>query len=200
MQATVDTRPRPSLLARARPWVALIVAAIIFALIPLIGVPLFYALPLIGFALIAGTPPDYATDAKPVARRPRNVVLGVVILICVSLVVLQPHLTLALVELVGLDMAGLVMTVVAVVALALPLAMADSATPITDLPQSRLVLTRWRISVPAASWLRSVITSSSASCLPRWGTLAIPPSRICTSKPKPWAQVLGISPPLTLRL
>lgn len=84
MQATADTRARPSLLARARPWVALIVAAIIFALIPLIGVPPFYVLPLIGFALTAGTPPDYATDAKPVARRPRNVVLGVVILICMS--------------------------------------------------------------------------------------------------------------------
>jgi hypothetical protein len=121
-------------------------------------VPLFYALPLIGLALTAGTPPDYAIDAKPVARRSRNVVLCVVILICVSLVVLQPHLTLPLVEVVGLDIAGLVMTVVAVAALPLPLAMADSATQIKDLPQSRLALTRRNLllcltaAVTVATW------------------------------------------------
>jgi hypothetical protein len=56
------------------------VAVIILALIPLIGLQLFLAVPLIGLALTAGTPPDYVTDAKPVDRRPRNIVLGVVIL------------------------------------------------------------------------------------------------------------------------
>jgi hypothetical protein len=39
-----------------------IVAAIIFALIPLIALPPLYALPLIGLALAAGTPPDYRVE------------------------------------------------------------------------------------------------------------------------------------------
>lgn len=42
----------------------------------------------------------------------------------------------------GLDAAGLVVAIIAVAALALPLAMADSAKTITDLPESRAVLTR----------------------------------------------------------
>src|SRR6186997_860446 len=63
-----DARPRVSLLARARLWVAVIVAAIIFALIPLIDLQLIFAVPLIGLALAAGVPPDYVPDAKPVDR------------------------------------------------------------------------------------------------------------------------------------
>ncbi|MET0418946.1 MAG: hypothetical protein ABW022_23270, partial [Actinoplanes sp.] len=120
----------------------MIVAGIIFAVIPLIGLQLFLVAPLIGLALAAGAPADYVADAKPVDRRPRNVVLGIVVLICVVTVVLQPHLTRWLVVLFGLDAAGLVLAIIAVVAAALPLAMADSAAPIKDLPQSRLVLTR----------------------------------------------------------
>jgi hypothetical protein len=62
VHVTADSRPQVSLLARARPWVAVIVAAIIFALIPLIALPPLYALPLIGLALTAGTPPDYRVE------------------------------------------------------------------------------------------------------------------------------------------
>jgi hypothetical protein len=127
---------------RARPWIAVIGAAIVFALIPLIGLPLFYALLLIGLALAAGSPPDYVADAKPVARRTRNLILGVLVLILLAVVVLQPQLNLWLVELFGLEITGLVVALVAAGALALPLAMADSATPIRDLPERRLVLTR----------------------------------------------------------
>jgi hypothetical protein len=47
------------------------------------------------------------------------------------------------VVLFGLDAAGLVVSILTVAALALPLAMTDSATPIrVELPESRLVLTR----------------------------------------------------------
>jgi hypothetical protein len=95
-------------------------AAIVFALIPLIGLPLFYALPLIGLALAAGSPPDYVADAKPVARLTRNLVLGILILILLAVFVLQPQLNLWLVELFGLEIAGLVVALVAVAALALP--------------------------------------------------------------------------------
>ena len=142
MELTVDSRPRATRLARARPWVAVIVAAIIFALIPVLGLQLFFVVPLIGLVLAAGAPPDYVVDAKTVDRRPRNFVLGIVVLICVALVVVQPQLTLWLVVMFGVDAAGLVVAIIAVAPLALPLAMADSTAPIKDLPQSRVVLTR----------------------------------------------------------
>jgi hypothetical protein len=158
VQLSVESRRRKPILALARPWVAFIGAAIVFALIPLVGLPLFYALPLIGLALAAGSPPDYVTDAKPVARRPRNLVLGILILIFLGIVVLQPRQNLWLVELFRLEIAGLVVALLAVAALALPLVMADSATLIKDLPGSRLVLTRRNlmlcltVAVTVAGW------------------------------------------------
>ena len=96
-----------------------------------------HAVPLIGLALAAGVPPDYATEAKAVARRPRNHVLAMLILICLAVMVLQPQLALWLVVLFGLDAAGFVVSILTVAALALPLAMTDSATPIRELPESR---------------------------------------------------------------
>ena len=158
MQLSVESRRRVSVMRRARPWIAVIGAAIVFALIPLIGLPLFYALPLIGLALAAGSPPDYVADAKPVARRTRNLILGILILILLAVFVLQPQLNLWLVELFGLEITGLVVALVAAGALALPLAMADSATPIRDLPERRLVLTRRNlmlcltVAVTVAGW------------------------------------------------
>lgn len=158
MQITTDSRTPTRLLARARPWLAVIVAAIIFALIPVVGLPLFFALPLIGLALAAGSPPDYIADAKTVARRPRNVILGIVVVLCLVVTVLQPHLTLLLVLVFGLDAADLVVSLIAVAALALPLAMADSGKLIRDLPHSRPVLTRRNlilcltVAVTVATW------------------------------------------------
>jgi hypothetical protein len=142
VELTVDSRPRATRLARARPWVAVIVAAIIFALIPVLGLKLFFVVPLIGLVLAAGAPPDYVADARTVDRRPRNLVLGIVVLICVAVVVLQPQLILWLVVTFGVDAAGLVVAIIAVASLALPLAMADSTAAIKDMPQSRVVLTR----------------------------------------------------------
>jgi hypothetical protein len=81
-------------MTRARPWVAVIGAAVVFALIPLIGLPSFFALPLVGLALAAGSPPDYVADARPAARRRRNLFLGVLILILLTVFVLQPKLNL----------------------------------------------------------------------------------------------------------
>lgn len=158
MHVTTDSQPPTRLLTRMRPWLAVIVAAIIFALIPIVGLPLFFALPLIGLALAAGSPPDYVGDAKTVARRPRNIILGMVVVLCLVVTVLQPHLTLLLVLMFGLDAADLVVSLIAVVALALPLAMADSGKLIGDLPQSRPVLTRRNlilcltVAVTLATW------------------------------------------------
>jgi len=121
VQLGVDSRRQVPLIARARPWVALICAAIIFALIPIIGLPLLFALPLIGLALALGAPPDHVADARAV---PRNLVIGILILICVAVMVLQPQLAGWLVALVGLGNVDLVVTITAVAALALPLAIA----------------------------------------------------------------------------
>ena len=158
MQLSVESLQRIPIITRARPWIAVIGAAIVFALIPLIGLPLFYALPLIGLALAAGSPPDYVADAKPVARRTRNLVVGILILILLAVFVLQPQLNLWLVELFGLEFTGLVVALVAVAVLALPLVIADSPTPISDLPERRLVLTRRNlmlcltVAVTVAGW------------------------------------------------
>ena len=67
MQLGVDSRRQVPLTARMRPWIALVVVAIIFALIPIIGLPQFLALPLIGLALALGAPPDHVANAKGVA-------------------------------------------------------------------------------------------------------------------------------------
>ena len=158
MQVTADSEPRTPLFTRMRPWLVVIVATIIFALIPVVGFPLFFALPLIGLALAAGSPPDYVADAKTVARRPRNVVLGIVVVLCLVVTVLQPRLTLLLVLLFGLDAADLVVSLIAVAALALPLGMADSGKLVRDLPPSRPVFTRRNlilcltVAVTVATW------------------------------------------------
>lgn len=158
MQLGVDPGRKIPLTARMRPWIAFVAAVIIFALIPIIGLPPFLALPLIGLALVLGAPPDYVADAKVVAPRPRNLVIGILILICVAVTVLQPQLARWLVMLVGLENVDLVVAITAVAALALPLAMADSAAPIRDLPQRRPVLTRRNlmlcltVAVTVAAW------------------------------------------------
>jgi len=93
VEVTVDFRPRASRLARARPWIAVIVAAIIFALIPLLGLRPFLVVSLIGLVLAVGAPADYVNDAKTVAKSRRNIVLGVAVLVCIAVLILQPQLT-----------------------------------------------------------------------------------------------------------
>ena len=93
----------------------------------LLGIlPLIVALPVIGVVLAFGSPPDHVGTARPIARRPRNAVLGVALVAALVVVILQPQLSLPLVTLFGLDGSGLAVTCLAVVALALPLAMADA--------------------------------------------------------------------------
>ena len=87
MQLDVSSQPQTSALARARPWLAVIVATVIFALIPLLGLQLYLVVPLIGLVLALGTPPDYVINAKTIANRPRNIVLGVVVRLCIAVVV-----------------------------------------------------------------------------------------------------------------
>lgn len=142
MQSTVESRAQVRRLARARPWIAVVVATVIFALTGILGLQLFFVLPLIGLTLAAGTPADYVADSKAVDRRPRNLVLGILVLICLAVVVLQPQLTLWLVVLFGLSAAGFVAALIAVTPLALSLAMADSTALIKKLPESRPILTR----------------------------------------------------------
>jgi hypothetical protein len=81
-------------------------------------------------------------NAKTIANRPGNIVLGVVVLLCLAVVVSQPYLSLFLLRLFGLDTADLVLALITVAALALPLAMADSGMPVSELPSGRIALTR----------------------------------------------------------
>ena len=112
--------------SRSRPWIALAAAAVVFTF-GLLGVlPFIVVLPVIGVVLAFGSPPDHVGTARPIARRPRNAVLGVVLVAALVVVILQPQLSLPLVTLFGLDGSGLAVTCLAVVALALPLAMADA--------------------------------------------------------------------------
>jgi hypothetical protein len=69
MRVTVDSPPQVRRFTRVRPWLTVIVAAIIFALIPLVSLQLLFVVPLIGLTLAAGAPPDYVADAKTVDRR-----------------------------------------------------------------------------------------------------------------------------------
>src|SRR5215210_7293761 len=111
---------------RVRPWIALAVAAVVFASGLLGFLPIILAVPLIGVVLALGSPPDHVGHARPIARRPHNVVLAIALVAALVVVVGQPQLALPLVALFGLNGSGLAVTCLAVVALALPLAMADA--------------------------------------------------------------------------
>jgi hypothetical protein len=78
--------------------------------------------------------------ARPVAYRPRNQLIGVALVAALAVVILQLQLSLPLVTLFGLDGSRLAVTCVAVVALALPLAMADA--PADAAPTGWFLLTR----------------------------------------------------------
>jgi Peptidase family M23 len=139
--SAIDADIRPATrVARVRPWIALAAAAVLFALVVFGFWPFTFAAPVIGMVLALGSPPDYVGQARPVARRPRNAVVGVAIIAALAVVVWQPQLTLPLVVLFGMDGSGLVVTVVAVIALALPLAMTDATSD--ELPAGWFLLTR----------------------------------------------------------
>jgi len=114
--------------SRVRPWIALAAATVVFACGLFGFLPFIVVLPVIGVVLAFGAPPDYVAHGRPIARRLPNVVLGVALVAALVVVVGQPQLGLPLVSLFGLDGSGLAVTCLAVVALALPLAMADAPT------------------------------------------------------------------------
>jgi hypothetical protein len=125
--------------SRVRPWIAVGAAIAVFAL-GLLGVlPFMLVLPVIGVVLALGAPTDQVIHARSIAQRPRNAVLGVVLVAALAVVILQPELSLPLVTMFGLDGSGLAVTVLAVVALALPMAMTDAPT---DTQPDGFLLTR----------------------------------------------------------
>ena len=139
--SAIDADIRPvTRIARARPWIALAAAAVLFALSMFGLLPFIYAAPVIGVVLALGSPPDYLGQARPVARRTRNAVVGAALIAALAVVVWQPQLTLPLVVLFGMDGSGLVVTVLAVIALALPLAMTDATSD--EVPPGWFLLTR----------------------------------------------------------
>ena len=126
--------------SRFRPWIALAAATVLFTFGSLGVLPFIAVLPVIGVVLAFGSPPDHVADVRPIARRPRNAVIGAVLLAALAVVTLQPQLSLPLVTLFGLDGSGLAVTCLAVVALALPLAMADARADVP--PTVWFLLTR----------------------------------------------------------
>ena len=140
----ISPSPTPPLLRsrRFRTAAALAAAAITFALIPLGVLPIIIALPVMGLLLALGAPPDTVPAARPLARNRRNAVLGVLVLLALAVVALQPRLLGLLLTLFGIEQYTLVVTLLAVAALALPLAMAESTTTIEDLPADRFLLAR----------------------------------------------------------
>jgi len=152
---SVDTRPVVQT-SPVRPRIALAVAAVVFGS-GLYGIlPFILVLPLTGVILALGAPPDHVGAVRPIARRPRNVVLGAVLVAALAAVVGQPQLTVPLVTLFGPDGSSLAVTCAALVALALPLAMVNngavsSPTPWFVLTRRNLILSL-TVFVVVASW------------------------------------------------
>ena len=142
--------------SRVRPWIALAAAAVVFASGVSGILPFIFVLPVIGVVLALGSPPDHVAHARPIARRPRNAVLGVALVAALAVVVGQPQLSLPLVAVFGLDGSSMAITCLAAVALALPLAMADATaeTPPTGwflLTRRNLILSL-TVLVVVANW------------------------------------------------
>ena len=80
-----DLRPaaRPS---RVRLWIALAAAAVVFGCGFLGVLPFILALPMIGVVLALGCPPDHVADARPIARRPGNALLGAALVAALAVV------------------------------------------------------------------------------------------------------------------
>ncbi|HET9562162.1 MAG TPA: hypothetical protein VFP01_08650 [Propionibacteriaceae bacterium] len=137
-------------------WTALTAAAGVVAS-GLMGIlPFIFVLPVIGVVLAIGSPSDHVAHARRIARRPRNAVLDVALPAALAVVVGQPQLALPLVTPFGLDGSGVTVTPLAIVALALPLAMADAKadTPPTGwflLTRRNLILSL-TIVVVVANW------------------------------------------------
>ena len=122
-----------------------------FALIPMGVLPLLYAMPLIGLVIACGTPPDVTPASRPVALTWHNLVIGTVMLVSLAVVALQPQLLLLLVTLFGVEQYALVVTLLAVAALALPLALQQSDIRVDDQPPGRFLFTRRNLILSATA-------------------------------------------------
>jgi Peptidase family M23 len=130
-----------------------------------IGVlPLLYVLPVIGLLLAAAAGPDHGPAARLIAASRRNMVIGVLDLLAVALVVGQPQLLRPLVMLLGLGLYGLVASLAAMLAIALPLAMRTTpAAPAEGAgPARSVVLTKRNlilcltVAITVATWYSGV--------------------------------------------
>jgi hypothetical protein len=123
----IDHNTRPVTRAsRFRPWIALAAAAVLFVVSFLGVLPFTYVVPVIGIVLSLGSPSDYRGEPRPIAVRPRNLVLGAGMITALAVVTFMPQLTPTLVAWLGLGLLRLIVPLVAVIALALPLAMTDA--------------------------------------------------------------------------
>jgi Peptidase family M23 len=147
---------------------AVVAAGVLFALIPLGGLPIILAVPGIGLALAWGVPADrevrsgWGFQARRPDRIRRNAVIVAAVLIGNAVLLLQPELLGFLIGVFGLDGYELVVTLLAVAVLALPLALRTSPRPPDDPPAPGWVLTQRAImlaltlTVTAAIWYATI--------------------------------------------
>lgn len=141
---SMDSQPaaqRTPRLARLRPWLAIAVSAALFALVPLGVAPLIFVVPAIGLLLALGAPADHLPDARAIAAGPRNAALGGALVTSLAVVIGQPLLMRPMFTTFGPDLSSQLGALLAVLALALPLAMTEDRR-ISDLAPQRAVLTR----------------------------------------------------------
>jgi hypothetical protein len=139
LSSTHRTRSRD----RIRTTAALAAATALFALIPVLGLPMLFLVPVFGLLLAAGTRPDHVPDARPIANTRSNAVLGVLISLAAAVVILRPQLTRPLYTLFGPDLSELLLDLLAVAVLAVPLLMRESSLRVDGDPGAeRIVLTR----------------------------------------------------------
>jgi hypothetical protein len=153
-------RPTAQRGSRAERWrlgLAIGGSLVAFAAIPLGVLPILFALPLIGILLAWAAGPDHLLELRTVRTDGRNVAFGVVAAGAAGVVALQTYMQPLLIQTFGLEQYELVISLLAVLAMALPLGMRREA-PSTVVDGIRPVATRrnlvllFTVVVTAAMW------------------------------------------------
>jgi D-alanyl-D-alanine carboxypeptidase len=127
---------------RRRTVAGLAVAVAAFALTAIGVLPYLLTLPAVGLLLAAAAPSDHVASSHPLRWGRRNAAVVTFLALALATVVLKPQLLPLLVDWFGVDLQGLIVAALALSVPALPLALAESATPIDELPAGRPVATR----------------------------------------------------------
>jgi murein DD-endopeptidase MepM/ murein hydrolase activator NlpD len=143
-----------------RTGIVLAAIAVLTVLIVLRFLPAIYGLPVIGLLAAWSAQPEERENS--LYLRPRNVAVGLLVAAAFTVVALSHRLLRLLIVTFGLEWQSAVVTLLAVVVLTLPLAMAESSTRVAYLPAGRVAVTKRNILlgltglVTAATWHATV--------------------------------------------